>query len=364
MRTIGAADQGRNNNFNLIRMLAAATVLVSHGRSMVLGALAEEPLAAQIGYSWGIIAVTVFFAISGYFITKSFDRRAMLVDFIAARICRIFPGLLCMLAVSAFLLGPAFTDLPLRHYFAQTGPWLYVPQNGSLLHQQFALPGVFARNPITHMVNPSLWTLKYEVGCYAAVVFVGLTGLLRPRFFPVVLVAAAAGAVIVPGPGMDLAARLGLLAAAFAVGAGAYIYRAYVPISIILALGLFALAAMLRDTRLYPFALALSLGYAAITLGFADLGAARAYNRLGDYSYGLYIYAYPVGQALVAALPGIGVASLVAANLAVALACAMLSWRLIESPALAHRHRLAARMRLARLGGRQPALVTVRDQAK
>ena len=345
MRTIADADHGRANNFNLLRMLAASAVLVSHAWPITLGRAVPEPLIAETGYSLGVAAVVVFFAISGYFITKSFDRRSFLGDFVLARICRIFPGLIVALCLTAFVVGPLFTTLPLARYLAEPGTWIYVPQNALLAHLQFGLPAVFDANPFSGVTNGSLWTLKYEVGCYAGVVAAGYLGLLRPRTFPLVLLMAAVAMVIVPGADMALSARIAVLCGAFALGSGAYLYRAHVPLGATLAAALVVAAIVARGTPVFPLCFAAALGYGALAFGFADIPPLRMYNRLGDVSYGIYIYAFPIGQATLLLVPGIGPWGLIATTFPVTLLLAVASWTWIENPVLVHRHRLAALFR-------------------
>ena len=355
VKRIGDVDHGRDNNFNLLRLVAASAVLVSHAWLIVYGRAVPEPLTPTTNYSLGIASVTVFFAISGYFITKSFDRRVLFADFAAARVARIYPGLIVALLLTAFALGPAITSFPIGEYLSHRDTWKYPVQNALLIHQQFGLPGVLMASPFVGVVNASLWTLKYEVGCYAGVVLAGYLGLLKPRLFPLVLAGAAAFAIIIPSDEMALISRVALLCASFALGSGAYVYRAHVPLSAPLALALFVLAAIAHGTPVYPLCYAAALGYAALAIGFADAAWLRGYNRLGDYSYGVYIYAFPVGQAVGAMLPGIGPWTLIALTFPVTLLLAVASWRWVESPALAHRHRLAAWLRLKRTEARAPA---------
>ena len=111
---------GRNNNLNLIRMIAASSVLVSHAYPISLGVGAAEPLDDIIGRSLGWTAVAVFFVISGFLITRSFDQRRHVKDWLAARFLRLFPGLLVVLIVTAFLYGPATTALPIGSYFSNS----------------------------------------------------------------------------------------------------------------------------------------------------------------------------------------------------------------------------------------------------
>src|SRR5439155_9815643 len=177
MAISGELSTARNNNFNLLRMIAATAVLVSHAFPLALGSGAVEPLQQLLGISLGTLAVCSFFVISGYFISQSFHRTHDILEFSAARILRIYPGLLVALILTAFIVGPIFTNSSLGAYFARPETFLYIPRNLSLARLQDELPAVFNENPYPGAINGSLWTLVYEVGCYAMVAGVGLFGL-------------------------------------------------------------------------------------------------------------------------------------------------------------------------------------------
>ena len=89
---LGQHASGRDNNFNLIRMIAALCVMVSHSFFMVRGRGAAEPLSDFLPhYSLGRLSVWTFFIISGFFISQSFDRKRSVGDFVLARVLRIYP---------------------------------------------------------------------------------------------------------------------------------------------------------------------------------------------------------------------------------------------------------------------------------
>ena len=67
---LGDVCGGRDNNFNLIRMVAASAVLVSHAFPVTRGWGAAEPFEGVLDRSLGSIAVFVFFAISGFLIAR------------------------------------------------------------------------------------------------------------------------------------------------------------------------------------------------------------------------------------------------------------------------------------------------------
>jgi len=75
----------------------------------------------------------------------------------------------------------------------------------------------------------------------------------------------------------------------------------------------------------------------------------RRYNLFGDYSYGMYIYAFPVEQIVATTLQPTSPWVTIAISFPATLALAVFSWTWIEAPALANRHVLAALWRLRRL---------------
>lgn len=342
-------DVGRNNNFNLVRMIAASGVLFSHAWPLALGKATIEPLFTETGYKLGTTCVTIFFAISGFFITKSFENRVSISDFVLARIARIYPALVVVLLLTVFLLGPLFTTLSLQQYFSDRHTWTYLPRNLSLGMMQWQLPGVFTTNPGGDAINGSLWTLIREVSCYGLIALAALMRLTKQSLFPFVLVILALSVLFMQqSEGGGLLHSSSTLAFPFALGSAAYIYRRVVPLSAFLVFGLAFVAVILRSTAFYPLIHAAALSYFALWCGFVRFPVIQIYNRLGDYSYGMYIYAFPVEQATIAIFPSLSPIQLVLMSFPVTLLLSCLSWNWIELPALAHRHVIAARIRLRR----------------
>ena len=331
-------DESRLNNFNLLRMLAATAVLVSHAWPLSLGTKTTEPLELETGYKLGTTAVTLFFATSGYFIVKSFLKRDTLADFVIARFFRIVPALLFMLILSVMVLGPLATRLPISTFLWEWHTWTYLPHNLLLRNPQWELPGVFTANPGGAAINGSLWTLYYEVLCYGMVVLFGYAALLRPQTYWMVVGATIIAAVLVPQSekGGTLALT-SILFLPFALGGAAYVYRAFLPLSGWLTFLLVGAAVLGLRTPAYPVLHALALSYLAIWFGFS-LPWLRGYSRLGDYSYGMYIYAYPIEQIVAWLVPGSTPWTVISLALPLTLMLAIASWTLIERPALDRRH--------------------------
>lgn len=332
--------RGRDNNLNLIRVLAALAVLVSHAWPISRGFGEIQPLNRLTGYDMGALAVYVFFCISGFLIARSFERQPTLRHWLLARALRLFPALLVMLLLMVLVLGPLVTALPAGAYFSHPATLGYLPNNLSLALRQPWLPGVFEATPYGGETNGSLWTLYYEVLCYGAVMVMGLLGAFR-RWGPLVaatLLYVAANVIVlvlpeeaVPG-GFRTFLALGM---PFAVGVAFYLCRGWLPLHPAILAVLVAGAVLVKDTPLYQPALVLALGYGVFVLAFLPGGFIRRYNRVGDFSYGIYIYAWPIQQTVVLLFGAMSPFMNIALALPVTLALAWLSWNLVEKPALA-----------------------------
>ena len=345
--TLAEVAAGRDNNFNLIRMIAASGVLISHAFPITLGDGANEPFEGSTGLTLGFICVAIFFAISGFLITRSFDRKSRIENWISARIARLFPGLIVVSLLIALVYGPLFTTLSIGEYFRQAQTYLYVLRNVMLVSLQYGLPGVFASQPLPIAINGSLWTLVHEVACYVGVLLLGIVGALVSRKAFVVACLLYAGAYIASGlPGIaeqlhPKIASLRLLSYPFFIGMVFYVWRDRIALNWGLAAGLALAAAMLRFTPLFEPAFLAAISYLTFVVAYLPGGAVREYNRLGDYSYGMYVYAFPIQQAVVAvAGPMSPVANMIVA-FPLTLACAVVSWMFVEKPSLDRRHLLA-----------------------
>jgi peptidoglycan/LPS O-acetylase OafA/YrhL len=331
---------GRNNNFHLLRLVAASAVLYSHSYPLSTGERHSEPLRAAYGCTFGSIAVDLFFLISGMLVTMSLVRRHSSMDFIRARFFRIWPGLTVAVLLSIFVLGPALTTVPLSTYFSSSETVRYLVFNLFLLKGvAYVLPGVFATNPWPGAVNGSLWTLTSEVKCYMALLAIWM--LLRRLGAVARLDRVIAALWIVLFAWFvwtlrtksveESPARLWLM---FCSGGALYVWRELIVLS---AWGLLALTAVLAlssgHSLVFGIAYAVALPYVMLCTAYLPRGRILQYNRLGDYSYGVYIYAFPVQQCLIHLWPGLGPIGLFGAALCATLALAVLSWHIVEQPA-------------------------------
>lgn len=329
-----AATNNRPAGFDYLRIILALLVVISHVGNLSFGMTA--PRADWAGPLRPLLAaiVPMFFALSGFLVAGSMVRCRSLAGFLGLRILRLMPALMVDTAVSALIIGPMFTALPLTAYL--THPMFHAYWGNVIGDVHYFLPGLFETHP-SRFVNEQLWTLPWEFVCYASLAGLWVIGAVRTRW---VTLAAAMGVGLYAATSWIRQGLLpdpfdppGLIVACFLFGVAFYQFRDAIRLhNALLVLSLGASALLLADPYAGLFAF-VPLTYATVHLGM--LNPPR--NRLiasGDYSYGIYLYAFPLQQAVVAiAGPGLGWRSLV---LALPLICvfAAFSWWCVEKPAM------------------------------
>ena len=310
-----------------LRLAAAGAVVVDH--AFLLTGHPTPVLLAWTGRELhlGGLAVLVFFVLSGYLVTSSWLAEPDLARFLRKRVLRIFPGLATVLLLSVLLLGPAVTQLPLAEYLSSGQTWSYL--RGVLLAPiPLHLPGVFLDNPGTDYVNGSLWTLPLELIAYCLLGAAGLLGLVRRRWpLPALAAVLLVATQLVPVLSQS---GLGDPLLFFALGASARVFPP--PMGTTLAAGASGLLSVSVLLGTYTLG-ALALTYLILFLGTRTCGPLAHAGRWGDPSYGIYIYGYPVQQALVGA-GWTSVWSMAATSVVLVVPLGYLSWHLVEKRAM------------------------------
>ena len=337
----GAA--GHANNFDALRLLAAVSVIFSHSFLIADGNESHEPLILLTGRQsiLGLAGVFVFFAISGFLVTQSWEQTGSAWRYLVKRSLRIFPGLVAALALSAFVLGPLVTTLPLKDFFARPEPWLYVPYNTALSVEVHELPGVlFVDNAVGLEINGSLWTLRYEFMMYLMVMLLGAARVLN---LWTCLALLALGMACVGVPALPALGGWGWMLSFFAIGMVLYQLRFTRVFDGRVALAALALLAVSIPIRQFILLFPLTGCYLALWLARNPRIRPLRAARWGDLSYGLYIYGWPSEQ-LVIWLRGGHAAwwQVFLPALLIAGGLAFLSWHLIEKRALALKPRAQA----------------------
>jgi len=355
--TLADKAAGKDNNLNLIRFLAAMAVLFSHAFALVSGNYHLEPLRSGLGMSPGDIGVDVFFLASGFLVSGSLFHRRSLVEYLWARFLRIYPALIVMLLLCVFVVGPWFGVLPFAEFLRMPGTRHFMVDNLILVRgAEIGLPGVFHGLPWRDVVNGSLWTMTYEVRLYLILGFSwALLVLAGSRGRKVLPSLVALSALVCLGFHLDVVRRGALdpyprLYYMFATGVVFQIWKKRVVLSWRIFLVVVGVLACCMPGRTawqvaYPFL----TPYAVFFLAYVPGGFLRAFNRVGDCSYGLYIYSFPVQQIWVALDPGIGIGALIACSSVTVIPIAMISWHFLEKRALGLKEAGGARLRLLAL---------------
>lgn len=348
METLDSYKNSRENNFNLLRFIAASMVLVSHSFPLATGSGISEPLKRFIGITFGHIAVDVFFITSGFLITGSLLRSKSYFSYVAARALRIYPALFVAISLIVFVMGPLVTSLSIGEYFSKE-TFVYFAKNVTLfMGVSHTLPGVFENIPWHSAVNGSLWTLPYELKMYfyLFVVFVLLkeSRAYLPdfikRFYKFEYVIATLAITSVT---LHIANHFYFhmfndfirLFSFFFVGSFFYCFAHRIVLNNLLffvATGLLVVSLFSKDAFMLCYILLLP--YLVFYLAYIPRGIIRKFNQLGDYSYGIYIYSFPIQQLTAFAIVGISVLQMTVLAGVITLCFAMASWHIVEKRSL------------------------------
>jgi peptidoglycan/LPS O-acetylase OafA/YrhL len=289
-----------------------------------------------------------FFALSGFLVTGSALRLRATAPFLTFRLLRILPALSVEVTLSALILGPLFTALPVASYFNNPQFFRYFGNIAGWI--TFHLPGVFAANYVS-VVNGNLWTLPAEFDCYLITAALMISGLAYNRGVLTAIIVVVTAILV----GLNTFSDFGLVVEEphtattvtyyFFLGMLFFHWKDYIlaswKIFILAAISGFILLNFSHAIYIAP----LFVTYVTIFLGVKALPEFK-WLRTRDYSYGIYLYGFPITQALLALAPSLrGHSVLVfALGTACTLAFAAMSWHVIERRALALKSRLPQAM--------------------
>jgi peptidoglycan/LPS O-acetylase OafA/YrhL len=350
---------GVGPGFDLIRLGLALLIMFGHcfwvaGAGPAVVPITAIPDAAEPATHWvpvlfegqrqiKFMLVPMFFALSGFLVTGSAFRTNSLRSFLVFRTLRILPALSVEVTLSAIILGPLLTTEILSNYFTGADFYRYFGNIFGFVH--FELPGLFLSNPVPRIVNINLWTLPGEFYCYLLTAAVMATGFFtHRRVFTGLFLAATVcwmAAHAQDGFATGRIATTDTLIYYFFCGCFLFHWRDYVPISPVL-FALSAIASYLFYTNGISFLAPLFLTYVVVFVGMLALPRLPLLQT-GDYSYGIYLYGFPIAQALVLVSPSLRGQGWLVALLAIpaTLLFAAASWHLIEKRALLLKRRFA-----------------------
>lgn len=336
--------------FDGIRLVAAIAVILSHA-FVIAGGTNEGGLLIQLLGGRKVLGVlgdygvATFFIISGFLLSRSLRFNPSIVTYAVNRTLRIVPAFAAYVLVAAFVIGPIGTGLPLGSYFSSAEPWTFVGHslNG---FTDWVLPGVFTYDgELAKQMNGSLWSLRYEALSYVFLLLVWTT-CRSVTLATWVVVAVAIGTWTSP----FVTARVVGIAYTLPYFAGGVLMQwvharygthhagAVASAVLLVVAGVF---------HLQTQAFAVLGAYLVVFFGERQNPGSKLAEKIGDCSYGLYLYGWPVEQLLRQLTGTTAPMLLFGTALAVTWALAFLSCHLIERPAMKHRRTLAAWVRSA-----------------
>ena len=330
------------NNFGFLRLVFASLVILSHAPPLMYGYGHDDWLARTTHTTtFGTMAVSGFFILSGYLIAQSWQRTPLIAVFLQKRALRIYPGFVCASLISILLVG----------YLGSQSPAYYAQLNAFDVFKNLVTLGVPQTPPCFigarfGGVNGALWTIRYEFTCYLLVMLAGLCGLLtRRRTLLGLFLALLALSVLrqaqlklfhffIFSLHTDPGALFGF-AALFLSGTCFHLFRDKIRFDsrIAWAAGV-VLAVCLFEFHASKLAIATCGAYLLFYFAFLPLPRLQQVGRRSDISYGIYLYGWPVQQLLLWYYPGMLEWTFTLAALALSAVCGLLSWRFVEQPFL------------------------------
>jgi peptidoglycan/LPS O-acetylase OafA/YrhL len=325
------------NSFDFVRFLAAAMVVFAHSFALTGHA---APFIGNINL--GGFGVLIFFILSGYLISISWDQYPRFNVFFAKRALRIFPGLFTALVLTILVVGLFYSSLSVYEFFTSQGAYTYL-NNILLVNFIYILPGSFVHNIYPNAVNGSIWTLGYEFLMYFVLAILGVFGFLKKNFVIRMWIFLLCSQLLMSLTSWkvfrfnlfyfqwDLTVTMGLM---FFTGVLAHRLSGKIHLSYkfgVLSLGLFFILATLIPAMTYIFT-ATFLAYGLFSLGRSN--KLSWFSKYGDFSYGIYIYSFPLQQMIAASTGVKSSLKMFALSMTASVIAGALSWWLLESRAL------------------------------
>ncbi|MBX5195940.1 acyltransferase [Rhizobium sp. NZLR10] len=329
-------------NFNMIRLVAASTVIFSHAFLISEKTSANEPFERLLGEGniLGLFGVYVFFISSGFLVTQS-AQFGSAGGFLWRRALRIYPAFIVCTLLSVYVLGALYSPLGVSGYLLKslhmktTLHSLLDPNFGMTLpHVQFYDPAI---SWLATSVNGSLWTIGQEIFCYLIVAGLMVIGLLRAPLMALALAVGVTWQLFFdhPWPKIRFLTDFTFIAPYFFCGSLLRFVMEKRQPNIVLALIFVALGMLCLvfwPGYLYGRML---FAYPLIYIATSPVIRLPTLERLGDASYGTYLYGWPVEQTMNHALGGYSTWwAVLALSLPTAWLLGWLSWHLLEKHAL------------------------------
>ena len=328
-----------NNNFDLIRLIAAWLVIYGHANAMIPPVYQrDDAIAVFLGFDYsGSLAVKVFFFLSGLVVTNSLLEKKNILQFVVARFFRIWPAFLVVLFFTSFVIGGYFTTLTLEQYFSHPGVYNYIYSN-AMMDIVFELPGVFqsASSINNKSINGSIWSLPYELGAYILLLSLFILGLHNNKKLSILVVVLFFIDVFFDNKIIfswrSLNANVDDLAPFFAFGALLALLKDRVAIDLKMIFALFLIYFIFQKSLYIKYIFYIFLFFILLYIFSRELFLKIKINS--DISYGVYIWGWPIQQVLAHTFPNLSFFQHVSVAIFLASVAGVFSWFLIEKPGM------------------------------
>lgn len=340
------AAGGPTTGFDLLRVVLALAVICTHSIGTSYGSAADIAVLWESPFR-GLFSLVLpmFFALSGFLVAGSLHRTPRMHQFLTLRAIRIVPALAVETLLCAVLLGPLLTSMALGDYFTDRHFFGYFLNIVGDIH--YDLPGMFSQNPMPWIVNISLWTVPYELECYAILALLAVVGLIARRGVLTLLILGLCLVVPYANLAQDVPQTFlrpdgKLLVMSFLCGIAIQRYQDRLVHNVWLAAACCLLAVALLGNSNTALMAAPFAAYFTIYIGVLQAPKLPVFKN-GDYSYGMYLFAFPMQQAYTQLFPDYRIWWLNAAfAIAASLAYAIFSWHCVEKPVLSRKRIILA----------------------
>ncbi|WP_369617476.1 acyltransferase family protein [Flavobacterium sp. CFS9] len=333
----------RKNNFDFLRFSFALFVVISHSYPLSGSDLSNQWLLKitnnQIELS--SLGLNGFFILSGYLIFQSLERSKNIVEYYWKRILRLFPGLFVVLALT-ILLAP-FVYKSSISYLDNREVWTYIPRNLSLFKLQYNIAEIFKDNPYHFAINGSLWTICYEFSFYVllSILFIIISKRRLVSFLLLFFFLMMFTGYNFFGIQLSQISKFGISAYHF-INLGTFFVGGSLLASLnienfkhknflLIIVSIFLVITLYFN--LYNFCKHILLTSIILIIGLNPLKYISSFGKMGDPSYGIYIYGFPIQQTLMHFF-NLNLSGLLTRSVLISIIFGYLSWHLIEKRAL------------------------------
>lgn len=322
------------NHLTIVRWVLASLVLLGHSWLLTTG---YEPFRIH-QWTGSYMAVNGFFILSGLLIAKSLHMRNDLKAYTVSRLLRIYPALIVLLLAFVFVFSPLFSESSGFTNILDGSNWKYMFRVLLLGDPEGAPGGVFSTNPEADFNGP-LWTIRFELMAYimAAVAFsIGAIKSFKSSLALFILMQIAYIAIVYMGDSLVLPPSikpLFRLSSAFLMGVVLWQWPAGRRPHLAIALIFCALFAFFGASLLGELIANIALAAILLRVGLPKISI-NAVVKIPDFSYGIYIWHYPIMQAIIFIGLAAEPVSLLLISTPLILLVSGLSWYVIEKPAL------------------------------